>query len=163
MAKNKVLDKEAGSSGVSISQGIITGEEYNPKLVGANALKAYDEMRKSDATVKAGLRAIKLPIKSAEYRIDAAEDDENREVADLVDTCLFHIIDWNKFLNEALTHLEFGFTVFEMVFEPRSINGTLRLALVKTASRPRSRHGKPWSTHQAFSNNFLVGQLYLSR
>lgn len=135
MAKQKILGKELGSSGVNVSQGIITGEEYNPKLTGVNALKAYDEMRRSDATVKAGLRAIKLPIKSAEYRIDAAEDDENREVAGVVQTCLFHIIDWNKFLNEALTHLEFGFTVFEMVFEPRYIDGVLRIALVKLGYR----------------------------
>jgi len=135
MAAKTDLTKETGASGTNISQGIISGEEYNPKLTGANALKAYDEMRRSDATVKAALRAVKLPIKSAEYRIDAAADDENRVVANVVHKSLFEFVNWKKFLNEALTHLDFGFTVFEMVFEPRYIDGKLRLALVKLGFR----------------------------
>lgn len=138
MAKQDIKGKEIGGSGVNIAQGVISGEEFNPKLTAQAAIKAYDEMRRTDAQVKASLRAIKLPIKSAEYRIDAAEDDENREVADVVEECLFHIVKWKKFLNESLTHLEFGFAVFEMVFEPREINGTMRMALVKLGFRKQT-------------------------
>ena len=138
--------KEIGSSGVSITGGLITGEEYNPKLSGLSAIKTYDEMRRSDATVNAALNAVKLPILSADFYVDPASDDErDKEVADLVYDCLFHIVDWDKFLEEALTFLDFGYDVHEMVFEPREINGQLRIALVKLGYRKQTTIQK-WET-----------------
>lgn len=127
---------EKGQSGVSIYSGRIYGEEYNPDLVGRRGMQVWEQMRKSDSTVKASLKAVKLPIKSAEYRIDAAsEEQQDVDAQLLVQTSLFEFIDWKKFLGEGLTSLEFGFSLFEMVFEPRYVGGKLRLALVKLGFR----------------------------
>lgn len=127
---------ELGNSGVYFSGGVISGEEYNFDLVGRAGLDVYDQMRRNDATVKASLRALKLPVKSAEYRVDAfSADQKDIDIAEVVRYCLFTFVDWKKFLGEALTALDFGFAVFEMVFEPRYINGTLRIALVKMGFR----------------------------
>lgn len=146
MDKKKLQTKEIGNSGVSITSGIITGEEYNPKLTGKKAIEAYDQMRRSDATVNAALNAVKLPVLSADYDVDPASDDEaDKEVADFVKDCLFHLVDWDQFLGEALTFLDFGHDVHEMVFEPREINGTLRIALVKLGYRKQTTIQK-WET-----------------
>ncbi|KUM39007.1 DUF935 family protein [Arthrobacter sp. EpRS71] len=138
--------KEIGTSGVAITGGLITGEEYNPKLSGLSAIKTYDEMRRSDATVNAALTAVKLPILSADYSIDpASDDDADKEVAEFVHDCLFHIVDWSQFLEEALTFLDFGHDVHEMVFEPREVNGQLKIALVKLGYRKQTTIQK-WET-----------------
>jgi len=135
----KVTGKEKGDSGVSISGGQITGEEYNPKLTRKNGLAIYDQMRRSDATVSASLDVVKLPILGADFSVDPASDDEaDKEVAHFVETCLFHLVDWDKFLGEVLTFLEFGHDVHEMVLEAREIDGKLRIALVKLGYRKQT-------------------------
>lgn len=127
----KIVGPAIGESGVVMNSGVITGEEYNPKLQGQGALKAYNEMRSNDATVNATLDIVKLPIQGADYDVDpASEDVRDVAAADLVKTCLFHLVEWPKFLEEALTYLDFGFCVFEMVFESRVIDGQERIALV---------------------------------
>lgn len=139
MDKKKLQTKEIGTTGVTITSGQITGEEYNPKLTGKNAIDAYDQMRRSDATVNAALNAVKLPVLSADYEVDpASDDDKDKEVAEFVKDCLFHIVDWDQFLGEALTFLDFGHDVHEMVFEPRDINGQMRIALVKLGYRKQT-------------------------
>lgn len=131
--------KEQGVSGVQFSGGVILAEDYNPQLNGKNSIKIYEQMRRSDATVNAALESIKLPILNADFIIDPASDDErDHEVADFIYDCLHHVVDWDKFLTEALTFLDFGYCVHEMVFEPRSINGKLRIALVKLGYRKQT-------------------------
>ncbi|MEU2203576.1 DUF935 family protein [Microbacterium oleivorans] len=131
--------KEQGTSGVAIQGGQILYEDYNPQLSGKTAIKIYEQMRRSDATVNAALEAIKLPIQSADFTVDPASDDERDiEVANFVYDCLHHVIDWDKYLTEALTFLDFGYCVHEMVFEPREINGQTRIALVKLGYRKQT-------------------------
>lgn len=131
--------KEQGTSGVVFSGGVIFAEDYNPQLNGKRAIKIYEQMRRSDATVNAALDAIKLPIQNADFIVDPASDDAaDQEVADFVYDCLHHVIDWDKYLTEALTFLDFGYCVHEMVFEPREINGQLRIALVKLGYRKQT-------------------------
>lgn len=139
MVKKSDYTKEIGQSGTSINYGIIDGEEYNWDLRGERAIKVYEEMRRGDATVNQSLSAIKEPILQAQYRVDpASEDKADVEVAEFVYDCLHHIVDWRKFLGEALTFLDFGHAVFEMVFEPRTVNGHQRLALVKLGFRKQT-------------------------
>ncbi|MCJ1699942.1 DUF935 domain-containing protein [Rathayibacter festucae] len=137
--KRKELLKEVGESGTSIASRQIIGEDYNWKLQGERALAIYDEMRRSDATVSAALDVVKYPVISTEWDIDPASDDQaDIDVRDFVKECLFNIVDWSKFLDEALTYLDFGFVVFEMVFEPRVVNGATRIALTKLAYRKQT-------------------------
>lgn len=136
---NKKQIEEIGNSGTQIASGIISGEEYNTELTGWRGLRAYDAMRRNDATVNAALSAIKLPITQAQYRVDAAsEDDADKEVADFVEYNILRNIDWRKFLDESLTYLDFGFAVFEMVFEPQVVNGQTRIVLTKLGFRKQT-------------------------
>lgn len=135
----KVTGPEIGESGINIFNGIITGEEYNSKLTGLNAIRIYDEMRRSDATVSATLKAVKLPIKSTKWFVEAAStEDKDVEIKAFIDYNLFDCIKWQQTLNEILTHLEFGFSVHEMVFEPRIVDGHERIVLKKLAFRKQT-------------------------
>lgn len=161
---NRVLvSPEIGDSGVNIFNGIISGEEYNRNLYGRQALKIWDEMRRSDASVGVSLRAVKLPIKSSKFfTTPASDEDLDVEISELAKWNLFERIKWKKTLGEILTHLEFGFAVFEMVFEPELVNGTWRIVLTKLAYRKpttieswQCEDGSPGIT-QRLSNGKLV-------
>jgi phage gp29-like protein len=139
MAKSSKQPKEQGISGVQINNGVIMGEDYNPKLNGPQALRVWDEMSSSDATVNAALEAIKLPIKSAQFDLDPASDDQaDKDVAAFVDDCLFRQIDWAQFLDEALTYLEYGHDFHEMVLEAKDVLGVPRIGLAKLAYRKQT-------------------------
>ncbi|MEV0360089.1 DUF935 family protein [Nocardia sp. NPDC050697] len=130
MAKKVDLTKRRGATGTTISSGVIIGEDYNPKLRDNQAIRVWDEMS-NDATVNAALDVIKEPLKGADYEIDpASEDKRDEEIAEFARECLFEIVGWDQFMDEALTYLEYGHDVHEMIFEPRDVLGVRRVALV---------------------------------
>jgi hypothetical protein len=130
---------EIGDSGTRIFSGVIQ-EEYNRQLDGLRGINVYEEMRKSDSTVAAILKAVKLPIRSAEWRVKpASEDARDVEIAEFVHANLFDILKWADFLRHTLLAFDFGFMVFEKVFEARKVNGKDRIVWGKLAPRlPRS-------------------------
>lgn len=132
---------EIGDTGTRILSGIIR-EEYNPKLRDRAGLDVYDEMRKSDGTVRAAVLACTLPIRSAEWYIEpAGEDAAATDVADFVNAALFEYptITWDDVLRQALLCLPFGVMVFEKVFVTRECNGKTCIVWDKFAPRmPRS-------------------------
>src|SRR4051794_25788880 len=65
---------EVGDSGTPMFSGIIN-DEYNPKLSGPLGIRVYDEMRRSDGTVKAAIKACELPIRSAKWYMEPASED----------------------------------------------------------------------------------------
>lgn len=135
----KVTGPEIGESGVQIFSGIITGEEYNRKLSGPRSIAIWDEMRRSDATVGASLRAVKLPIKSAKWFTNAASDEtQDVEINEFVKWNFFERLKWKSILGEVLTHLDFGFSVHEMVFGMEMVNGVERIVLQKIAYRKQT-------------------------
>jgi phage gp29-like protein len=132
---------EIGDSGTRILNGVIS-EEYNPKLTDIKGIAIYDEMRKSDGTVKAAVLAVTLPIRSAEWFIKpASEDAEDQKIADFVTASLFEHddISFADFLREALLSLIFGVMVFEKVFATREMEGGTKIVWSRLATRlPRS-------------------------
>lgn len=106
----------AGSPGAENYDGYYD-EEYLHKLRNKERAKEFDKMRRSDPQIKMILACMKNPIKSAKWEIQPAEqDDEQYKLqAELVEKILFSDMktSWKKFLNEALTMLEFGHAVFE--------------------------------------------------
>ena len=132
---------EIGRSGTNIFSGIIS-EEYLAELSGTRAMKVYDEMRRSDATVRAALTAVQLPIRRAQWFVNPASDeDADKEVADFVERALFDLmsITWDDFLRQALLNTTYGVMVFEKVFEAKEVDGATRVVWGKFAPRlPRS-------------------------
>ena len=93
-------------------------DEYNSDLHFPESVKIYDEMRKSDGTVIAILRAIKQPLISAKWQVQAGgEDDFDKELADFITHNIFEKIKFKHFLRESLGFLDFGFYYFEKNLE----------------------------------------------
>lgn len=137
--KKQILGPEMGDSGTHKFSGIITGEEYNFDLVGRKALKVWEQMRRSDASVGASLKAIKYPIKATKfYAAPATEDDSDIEVSDFVHWNLFSRLKWKKIQGEILTYLEMGYAIFEMVFEVEVVDGVERVVLTKLGFRKQT-------------------------
>lgn len=109
-----------GAPGTQFFAGMLTSEEYNPKLQGQAGITIYDEMRRNDSTVRATLLAVTLPIRQAIWRVEPASDDtKDIEIAEFVSNNLFGgmEITWADFLRQALLHLIFGFMMFEKVLK----------------------------------------------
>ena len=112
------LNSTIGESGTSKFDGYIT-EEYNNDLSGVEGIKVYDEMRKSDGTVRLVVQATSLPIRRARWFVKPPKDDEqSKEVVEFVEHALFdwQSTTWDDFLRHALLMLPFGVMVFEKVF-----------------------------------------------
>jgi hypothetical protein len=93
--------------------------EYNNTLRDRQGLLKYDEMRRSDGTVRGSLRLLKTPVLSARWFMAPADDSaKNKKIADFVWWNLTKGMtsSWPQMLNEILLMLDYGFYAFEKVF-----------------------------------------------
>jgi len=132
---------EIGDSGTRILDGVVS-EEYNSKLLGQKGIEIYDEMRKSDASVKAALSATTLPIRAATWYVEPASDEaKDQKIAEFVQKALmeWQSIEWEDLLRQALLSLPFGYMVFEKVYATHTDGGKTYIVWDKLAPRmPRS-------------------------
>jgi len=115
---------EIGATGTKNYQGYYD-EEYLQKIRDLDGIDLYDEMRRSDGQVKMLLSVIKNPILSASWGVESVDDsEEESEIAAFAEHILFNDIGYpdgtksktfRGFLKEALTMVEFGHSVFEIV------------------------------------------------
>jgi hypothetical protein len=111
----------AGTSGTDIS-GHRFFEEYLTALTQTQAADVWDEMRRSDDQIKMLLRVVKNPIMSARWFVSPVdESEEAQRLADFISFLLFenmgtedHPKTFEKFKREALTAVEFGYSLFEI-------------------------------------------------
>lgn len=136
----KQYSNELGDSGVRIFSGIIDTDEYIGNLRGAALMRTIEEMRRGDATVKAGLIAAKAPLIAADWYAKAGgEDDVDLEVKGLTEHTMNNVLNWKqRLLPEILTMLEFGFSVFEIVVDWIEYEGKQYLVPVKVAYRKQT-------------------------
>jgi SPP1 gp7 family putative phage head morphogenesis protein len=116
-----VADKNEfyGYTGTTIYAGYVQ-EEALTELQGLDAVETWDEMRRGDGQIKMILSAIKNPIRSAKFAYAAKEDNEKSDkIADFLNYVLFsnEFFSFQEFLTEALTYLDFGFSVHEYFFK----------------------------------------------
>jgi hypothetical protein len=63
-----------GASGTPVVSGFLVDlGEYNPQMMGLNAVKIYEQMRRGDGQVYGILQAMMLPVKSARWELVPAE------------------------------------------------------------------------------------------
>jgi phage gp29-like protein len=102
----------------------------------------YDEMRRSDGTVRAAVSVCALPIRSAKWYVEpASEDASDAEIAEFVWKCFseYQSITFNDLMRHALLSLPFGVMAFEKVFAVRDLDGQTRIVWDKLAPRmPKS-------------------------
>ena len=103
--------------------------EYNGTLSGIAAIRTYEMMRRSDAQVAATLLACELPIRAANWDVQAASDSAlDREIAEFVRNNLFGGLEyvsstgvkstqcWDDVLRNALLMLAFGAGAHEEIY-----------------------------------------------
>lgn len=164
--------------------GDISGEanETNPDLIWPRSVEVFDKMRKEDSQVGSVLRAVTLPIRSAQWSLDPAGADP--EVVKFVSDELGLPIkgqkvepplrtrgrfSWDDHLRLALLELVFGHSFFEQVY---AVDGG-RAHLRKIAWRPPrtiskinvaadgglvsiEQHGRPGQSNVVISVDRLV-------
>lgn len=123
-------DVEIGATGTAFFRGLIKNEEFNTDLQGIRGAAIYEKMRRSDGQVKAILNAIKLPIRSASWKIECLD---NPNVEDFLGEC-FEAMDWETTLQHILTMVDFGYWIGEKVWGVR--DG--KVILEKIAHRAQS-------------------------
>jgi hypothetical protein len=115
--------RELGSSSPSPFTGWMR-QEYNQRLRGLQGLQVYDEMRKSDSTVRSSLRAVKSTVLGARWYMEPGKADYDRP-ATARDKMIarfvwsnFHCmsITWPQLLVESLLCQDFGYMMFEKVW-----------------------------------------------
>jgi phage gp29-like protein len=162
--------REIGASGTIIQNGIISAEEYNRKLSGRQALLMYDIMSRSDADVHGILEVCKLPVLAASWDVQPAKNKDgqvepkDQEAADFIKRELFHRnIDFDDLLYQALDMLDFGYSVFEKVYELTEWDGQPRLGLSKLAFRKQTTvyaweipGGAPGITQRTYNKTYSI-------
>src|SRR5690606_9143924 len=113
------VDQELDASGTSARR-ILGGVDYNRSFAGHLGVQVYDQMRRSDGTVRQSLRIAKTPVLGGRWFVASYEpgDPLHDEIAKFIEDALFkwQTISWFSILTESLLMLDFGYYVFEKVF-----------------------------------------------
>lgn len=138
-----------GDSGTAIMGGIITGEEYNTRLQGKNALRMFDIMRKSEEAVRAALQIVKLPLMNQSNTIVGYDDkDEAKFRARFLERELFHRnVKWDKLKREGLTFADFGHSLAEVTYEITTFEGRTMIGIKDIGFRKQTSI-LAWETRQ---------------
>lgn len=116
---------EAGAEGEQwLDQMLGGGPDVNPELTGRAKHRVYEEMRKTDATVKSTLFMPTLTIRSATWGSEPADESPaSRAINDLVGQQFglngelgWLSLSWPKLLEQGLSMLAFGACVEELVW-----------------------------------------------
>src|SRR5215218_7965090 len=138
LAEPSVLDfAEIGTSGMTV-YGQYSTDDYNPELRGLLGIKKYDQMRRGDAQVKASLMLLKAPVLGARWFVEPASDSvRDKNAAEFIWKCMteYMSVGWTQVLTEALLMLDFGYYLFEKVYDLRVIDGQPRIVWKKLAPR----------------------------
>jgi hypothetical protein len=113
-------------------------DEYNATLRGVQGVRKFDEMRRSDAQVRASLRLLKTPVLAGRWYMEPASDaKKDINIAKFTWRCLneFMSISWTECLTQALLMLDFGYFMFEKVYDLRKVEGEFRVVWKKLAPR----------------------------
>lgn len=122
--------------------------EQIPELLWPNSVRVYTTMARDDARISSMLQAISLPIRRTSWRIDpcGASDEVVEHVAADLGLPIVGADDmvprkrtkgrfsWGQHLQQALTYLQFGHSVFEQVYQ--ITDG--RAHLLKLSPRPQT-------------------------
>lgn len=117
------MAKEVGVTGNQPIYGTMQTGEYLSKLGGAAGRAIFDEMRRSDPMIRAVRDSVDLPIIRADWAVEPASDaSQDVEIAEAVHDNLVGggmTITWPDVVRQALLMADYGFSVFEKVYELR--------------------------------------------
>ena len=122
MAERPLLipTKPSGKSGIEIYSNQYTDDFFQKENSCRDVIRLFSRMG-DDPQCRKILLAIKNPIKSANWSIDeGTEEGINLEAKELLEQIFFKDMSWKEKLDEILTFLDFGHSVFEPVQENRN-------------------------------------------
>jgi phage gp29-like protein len=159
--------KAKGADGADIVSGLFN-TEYLGKLRGRDGIIELDKMRRSDDGVIRVLRMYINPIKSATWYIESGEAG-NKQADEIAEAIQFDLFDdtvksFSQMLNDILTFIPFGFSMFEPTFKvSESARFGMRWNLKdlgyraqKTIYEWKIQDGAVVSVHQQFFGNTNV-------
>jgi hypothetical protein len=135
--KDIQMHAELGRTGMS-RWSSFAREEYNPELRDRLGLMKYDRMRRSDGSVRASLRVMKSPILGATWFMQPFDEtDASRKEAQFMWRALmdFPTYTWIQMMWESLLMLDFGYYMFEKVYDFKEVDGERRVIYKKLAPR----------------------------
>lgn len=94
--------------------------EPNPIWRDERRIELVEEMRRTDAAVKAAENAVKVPLLASDWSIDtSAGDEKGEEIREFIENSLFNLENrsWKDLLREMLSYLSFGYAVFEIILD----------------------------------------------
>lgn len=101
--------------------------ESDPALQGANAIRMYDEMRRTDPTGMAMYQVLSLPVRRVSWRCDPGGEktDTDKEAAKFVWSCLNDMSQTlNDFVSDICLMFAYGWTQFWMVLKRRTASAS---------------------------------------
>src|SRR3990172_6910898 len=109
-----------GSTGLKQYGGGVS-EEFFPRLHGRRAGLSYREMIDNLSIIGAGRCTIRSLIGQVEWRVEPADDTtEARAEAEFVESCFDDMSHtFEEMLDEALSHLDYGWCLLETVYKIR--------------------------------------------
>jgi hypothetical protein len=121
---------EAGADGDSALASLLAGgPDVNAELTGAAKFRVYDEMRKTDPSIRSTLSFLKLPVRSATWGLEPAE--RSPEALAVREFVAWNLgleqhegrldVSFDELLQHLLTELDFGASLAELVWaEPQT-------------------------------------------
>lgn len=128
---------EIGRTGTVNTDGWIHGTETNPNLRWPKSLEVFENMRKTEITVRAMIAYITAALIASEWAPQACSEDElDQEVADFSLAAMRHLEGgWTGFMRRLTSYLPMGFYVGEKCWELRTVeygDGKSREAFIIT-------------------------------
>ena len=123
--------------------------ENVPELRDKRGLRTFYDMSRNDGAVRGALRIIKTPIQGGEWYIEpASESVLDQNIAKFVESCLFDWLDttWQRFIEDCLRSIDYGFFAFEKVWEPDFASGKIKLKRL-TPLHPLDIQGWDYATN----------------
>lgn len=119
-ASNSSLTSAELGTGLSVWAGMIR-EEYLTQLKDwGKVSKVYAEMA-DDAVIGALLESIKMPLLATRFEVvPASESAKDKAAAEFLEENLFIGMEWEEHVEEALSFIEYGFALSEIVLEKRA-------------------------------------------
>jgi hypothetical protein len=152
--RRRRVTSEVGTTGTPVFGGIVREEDYNLDWRGSARYTIPDKMAKSDGTVAAALRMIKMPLLQGEFTVESPDDTPLRkQQAKFCESQILNTsFSWQYYMNHVLRMLNYGSFPFEKVREVTLLpDGNTGIGIRKLAPRhPKTvlewhvdRHGGP--------------------
>lgn len=112
---------ELGATGLRQFSGYVR-EEWLRDLQGWRGLRMYREMRDNDPIIGAMFFALEMPLRGISFTVqpEDATNKDDVEAAAFVTSCMADMEhSWPGFISEVLTFLQYGYSLFEIVYKIR--------------------------------------------